>query len=116
VLAFVVIAEAGFLAVWSATAGRPTPNISDVLIILFSLAMGLQTAAVRWLGVQGVFTTAATFTLVAFAGTFAGSRSRSEIPRLGGVLVALVAGAVGGGLLFLQGVYPTAADDAWVAL
>lgn len=48
--------------------------------------------------------------------TFAESRSRSEIPRLGGVLVALVAGAVGGGLLFLQGVYPTAADDAWVAL
>ena len=102
VLAFVVIAEAGFLAVWSATAGHPSPNISDVLIVLFSLAMGLQTAAVRSLGVQGVFTTAATFTLVAFAGTFAGSRSRSEIPRLAGVLVALVAGAVGGGLLFLH--------------
>jgi uncharacterized membrane protein YoaK (UPF0700 family) len=78
VLAFVVITEAGFLAVRSATAGRPTPNISDVLIVLFSLAMGLQTAAVRWLGVQGVFTTAATFTLVAFA---APSRDPGRGPR-----------------------------------
>ncbi|MDT5283228.1 MAG: hypothetical protein QOJ20_4423 [Mycobacterium sp.] len=102
VLVFVAIAEAGFLAVWSAAAGRPSPSITDVLIALFSIAMGLQTAAVRSLGVLGVFTTAATFTLVAFAGTFAGSRSRSEIPRLAGVLVGLVAGAVAGGLLFLH--------------
>ena len=102
VLVFVAIAEAGFLAVWSATAGHPSPSIRDILIALFSLAMGLQTAAVRSLGVQGVFTTAGTFTLVAFAGTFAGSRSRSEIPRLAGVLAGLVAGAVAGGLLFLH--------------
>jgi uncharacterized membrane protein YoaK (UPF0700 family) len=67
-----------------------------------SLAMGLQTAAVRSLGVQGIFTTAGTFTLVAFAGTFAGSRSNAEMPRLAGVLVGLVVGAVAGGLLFLH--------------
>jgi uncharacterized membrane protein YoaK (UPF0700 family) len=64
--------------------------------------MGIQTAAVRSLGVQGIFTTAGTFTLVAFAGTFAGSRSKSEMPRLVGVLLGLVAGAVAGGLLFLH--------------
>ena len=102
VLVIVAIAEAGFFAVWAAAAGRPSPSISDVLIALFSLAMGLQTAAVRSLGVQGVFTTAGTFTLVAFAGTFAGSRSRSEIPRLAGVLVGMVSGAVLGGLLVLH--------------
>jgi uncharacterized membrane protein YoaK (UPF0700 family) len=101
-LALVAIAEAGFLALWSATAGQPSTVITDVLIVLLSLAMGIQTAAVRSLGVQGVFTTAGTFTLVAFAGTFAGTRPRTEIPRLVGVLIGLVVGAIGGGLLFLH--------------
>jgi uncharacterized membrane protein YoaK (UPF0700 family) len=101
-LALVAIAEASFLAVWSATAGHPSTEIADVLIVLFSLAMGIQTAAVQSLGVQGVFTTAGTFTLVAFAGAFAGTRAKTEIPRLAGVLAGLVAGAIGGGLLFLH--------------
>jgi uncharacterized membrane protein YoaK (UPF0700 family) len=101
-LALVAIAEAGFLVVWLATAGHPSAGMADVLVAVFSLAMGIQTAAVRSLGVQGIFTTAGTFTLVALAGTFAGSRSRGEMPRLAGVLVGLVAGAVGGGLLFLH--------------
>jgi uncharacterized membrane protein YoaK (UPF0700 family) len=101
-VALVAIAEASFLAVWSATAGHPSTEIIDVLIVLFSLAMGIQTAAVRSLGVQGVFTTAGTFTLVAFAATFAGSRPRGEMPRLFGVLLGLIAGAIGGGLLFVH--------------
>jgi uncharacterized membrane protein YoaK (UPF0700 family) len=100
-LALVAIAEAVFLVVWSATAGHPSDEIADVLIFLFSLAMGIQTAAVRSLGVQGVFTTAGTATLVAFIGTFAGAQPRTEMARLVGVLVGLVAGAAGGGLLFL---------------
>jgi uncharacterized membrane protein YoaK (UPF0700 family) len=99
-LGLTAIAEAGFLAVWMATAGQPSAGIANVLLVLFALAMGLQTAAVRSLGVQGVFTTAATFTLVAFAGDFAGSRPKAEVPRLAGVLVGLIAGAVAGGLLF----------------
>jgi uncharacterized membrane protein YoaK (UPF0700 family) len=98
----VAIAEAFFLVGWLATSGHPSTEIADVLIALLSLAMGLQTAAVRSLGVQGIFTTAGTFTLVAFAGTFAGSRSKAEMPRLAGVLVGLVVGAVAGGLLFLH--------------
>jgi uncharacterized membrane protein YoaK (UPF0700 family) len=101
-LVLVAAVEAGFLVVWVSTAGHPSTEIADVLIALFSLAMGIQTAAVRSLGVQGIFTTAGTFTLVAFAGTFAGSRSRSEKPRLAGVLLGLIAGAVAGGLLFLH--------------
>jgi uncharacterized membrane protein YoaK (UPF0700 family) len=101
-LVLVAIAEASFLVVWLATSGHPPEQVCEVLIALFSLAMGIQTAAVRSLGVQGVFTTAGTFTLVAFAGTFAGSWSRAELPRLVGVLVGLVTGAVGGGLLFLH--------------
>jgi uncharacterized membrane protein YoaK (UPF0700 family) len=101
-LAVVAIAEAGFLAEWLATAGHLSTEITNVLIALLSLAMGIQTAAVRSLGVQGVFTTAGTFTLVAFVGIFAGSRSRDEMPRLAGVLVGLVTGAIGGGLLLLH--------------
>jgi uncharacterized membrane protein YoaK (UPF0700 family) len=101
-LVLVAVAEAGFLVVWLSTAGHSSTEIADVLIALLSLAMGIQTAAVRSLGVQGIFTTAGTFTLVAFAGTFAGSRSRDETPRLVGVLLGLIAGAVTGGLLFLH--------------
>ena len=101
-LAIVAVSEVGFLVLWSATAGQPSTGLTDLLLMMFSLAMGIQTAAVRSLGVQGVFTTAGTFTLVQFAGTFAGSRSRAEIPRLAGVLLGLVAGAVAGGLLFLH--------------
>jgi uncharacterized membrane protein YoaK (UPF0700 family) len=101
-LCLVAIAEAFFLVGWLATAGHPSTEIADVLIALLSLAMGLQTAAVRSLGVQGIFTTAGTFTLVAFAGTFAGSRSKAEMPRLAGVLMGLLVGAVAGGLLFLH--------------
>jgi uncharacterized membrane protein YoaK (UPF0700 family) len=101
-LVLVAVAEASFLVVWLSTAGHPSTEIADVLVALSSLAMGIQTAAVRSLGVQGIFTTAGTFTLVAFAGTFAGSRSTDETPRLAGVLLGLVAGAAAGGLLFLH--------------
>ena len=79
-LVLVAIAGACFLVVWLATTGHPSAELADVLIALFSLAMAIQTAAVRSLGLQGTFTTTGTFTLVAFAGTFAGSRSRSELP------------------------------------
>jgi uncharacterized membrane protein YoaK (UPF0700 family) len=101
-LVLVAIAEVCFLVVWLATTGHPTAELAALLIALLSLAMGIQTAAVRSLGVQGIFTTAGTFTLFAFAGTFAGSRSRDEMPRLAGVLAGLVAGAGAGGLLFLH--------------
>lgn len=102
VLTVTAMSEAAFVCVWVATNGQPSAAITDVLIVLYSLGMGMQTAAVRSLGVQGVFTTAGTFTLVALTGTFAGSRSKAEMPRLAGVLVGLVTGAVGGGLLFLH--------------
>jgi uncharacterized membrane protein YoaK (UPF0700 family) len=101
-LTVVATAEAGVLVVWLTTAGQQSTGRTAVLLLLFSLAMGIQTAAVRSLGVQGVFTTAGTFTLVALAGTLAGSRSRDEMPRLAGVLLGLVAGAVAGGLLFVH--------------
>ena len=65
-LTVTAMSEAAFVGVWVATNGQPSAAITDVLIVLYSLGMGMQTAAVRSLGVQGVFTTAGTFTLVAF--------------------------------------------------
>jgi uncharacterized membrane protein YoaK (UPF0700 family) len=99
-LVLVAAAEAGFLAVWTTTGGHPSAHLRDVLLMLFAVAMGIQTAAVRSLSVQAVFTTAGTFTLVAVADVIAGTRSRAEMPRLVGVLFGLVAGAIVGGLLF----------------
>lgn len=99
-LTLVAAVEAVSLLLWLATDGATTAVMINVFLALFSLAMGLQTAAVRALGVQGVFTTAATFTFLALAGDFAGSRPKAEAPRLAGVLAGLVAGAIAGGLLF----------------
>jgi len=79
-LVLVAVAEASFLVVWLSMAGHPSPEVADVLIALSRLRWDPD-RRVRSLGVQGIFTTAGTFTLVAFAGTFAGSRSKSEMPR-----------------------------------
>jgi uncharacterized membrane protein YoaK (UPF0700 family) len=95
-------AEAAFLAVWVETAGHPSAAIAHILLALYSLAMGIQTAAVRSLGVRGVFTTAGTFTLVSLTGVYAGATPSAEKPRLIGVLVGLVVGAICGGLLFVH--------------
>lgn len=96
--------EAVFLAVWVANGGQPSGATITLLLGLYSCAMGLQTAAVRALGVQGVFTTAATFTVLALAGDFAGSRPQAEAPRLAAVLIALVLGATAGGFLFANAI------------
>jgi len=58
-------------------AGHPSPS-SDVLIALFSLAMGSDRGG-RSLGRAGIFTTAGTFTLVAFAAPSKGLDRKSEI-------------------------------------
>ncbi len=101
-LALAAALLAAFLAVWIAAGAQPSAAVTSLLLALSSCAMGLQTAAVRALGVQGVFTTAATFTVLALAGDFAGSRSTAEAPRLAAVLVGLVAGAALGGVLFVH--------------
>lgn len=99
-LGVVVIAQAGFLAIWVATDGWPSNGVADVLAGLWALAMGMQTAAVFSLGVTGVFTTAATATVVVLMGDVAAwPKSATERRRLAGVLVALFAGAAAGGLL-----------------
>jgi len=102
-LAGTVALQAGFLALWLNVSGRPGPESGDVLIGLMALAMGLQSGAVASLAVKGVFTTAATATLLFVMRDLADADSTArDRARLTGVLLALVTGAVAGGLLLVH--------------
>lgn len=103
-LCVAVVLEAGFLALWVAVSGRPGTASGDLLTGLMAVAMGLQSGAVMALAVNGVFTTAATATVIFFmrdAAQLSGSPA-AERARLAGVLVALFAGATAGGLLLVH--------------
>jgi uncharacterized membrane protein YoaK (UPF0700 family) len=65
--------------------------------------MGFQTAAVFSLGIQGVFTTAATATFTVLSGDSAHwSNTAPERHRLAALLTALTVGAIAGGLLMVH--------------
>jgi uncharacterized membrane protein YoaK (UPF0700 family) len=95
-LGVALTAQAAFLALWLAASGRPDAGTGDTLAAVSALAMGLQSGAVLSLGVAGVFTTAATATLMFL--------SRGEAPhaRFAGTLIALCSGAAAGGLLLVH--------------
>ena len=120
-LSFVLVAQATFLGVWTSVGGHPASGVSNLLIALSALAMGMQTAAVSSLGLRGVFTTAATATLTIFMGDISGwPQSSGERRRLAGVLVGLFAGAAVGGILVVHApgwapVFPLAVTAAVVA-
>jgi uncharacterized membrane protein YoaK (UPF0700 family) len=97
-----LIAHAVFLVVWSASNGRPTVDVAHVLLASWAFAMGMQSAAVRTLHVDGVFTTAATATIIFLVGDITNwSHTVEERRRLAGVLVSLLVGATAGGLLLV---------------
>jgi uncharacterized membrane protein YoaK (UPF0700 family) len=98
------VAQAGFLALWIAVSGEPSNGTAIGLITLSAFAMGLQSSAALSLRVTGVFTTAATATLMYFVRDEA---ERSVTPasdrrRFAGDLGALVAGATAGALLLVH--------------
>jgi uncharacterized membrane protein YoaK (UPF0700 family) len=95
-----LIAQAAFLAVWFSVDGQPSIGIINFLLAFWAFAMGMQSAAVRSLHVDGVFTTAATATVIFLAGDIVNwSGTGAERRRLAGVLVSLFIGATAGGLL-----------------
>jgi uncharacterized membrane protein YoaK (UPF0700 family) len=97
------LAQAAFLGGWLVVSGRPSAGVGDLLIALSALALGMQSGAVMSLDVKGIFTTAATATLIMLMSDQAGwSHSSPERRRLAGVLVALVAGAAAAGFLLLH--------------
>ncbi|MDB6125603.1 MAG: hypothetical protein JWQ71_4596 [Pedosphaera sp.] len=98
-----LVPHAVFLAVWFANNGQPPIHVVNILLSLWGLAMGMQSAAVRTLHVEGVFTTAATATIIVVVGDIANwSATVAERKRLAGVLVSLLIGATAGGLLLVH--------------
>jgi len=109
-LVLVVMLEAVFVVLWVATSGHPGNGSGHVLTALVALAMGVQSGAVMRLAVQGVFTTAATATVLFLMRNLAAMSAPAADPpgaespgyergRLAGVLAALFTGATAGGLL-----------------
>jgi uncharacterized membrane protein YoaK (UPF0700 family) len=98
-----LIAHAAFLAIWFASNGQPEIAVAHVLLGIWGIAMGMQSAAVRTLHVEGVFTTAATATII-FLVEYSTNWSATveERRRLAGVLVSLFVGASAGGLLLVR--------------
>jgi uncharacterized membrane protein YoaK (UPF0700 family) len=98
-----LIAQAAFLVIWFGVGGNPATSVIPCLLGFWAFAMGMQSAAVRTLHVDGVFTTAATATYIFLAGDFTKwSATREERRRLAGVLISLFAGATAGGWLLIH--------------
>src|SRR5689334_14077172 len=96
--------ELSGLVIWLAAGGRPGDNLVPVLLALWALAMGSQSAAVRQLNVGGIFTTAATATVIFLVGDWANNQplTSEEHNRLRRVFVSLAIGAAAGALLLLH--------------
>jgi len=97
-------AQAAFLVLWAATSGRPGTGSGHALAAMSGLAMGLQSAAILSLAVTGVFTTAATATVMFLVRDLAerNAAEAAERARFAGVVLALGAGAAAGGLLLVH--------------
>jgi uncharacterized membrane protein YoaK (UPF0700 family) len=102
-LTVTLIAQAAFAALWLSVGGHGSLTTVQCLLGISALGMGFQTAAVFSLGIQGVFTTAATATFTVLSGDSAHwSNTEPERRRLATLLIALTAGAVAGGLLVVH--------------
>jgi uncharacterized membrane protein YoaK (UPF0700 family) len=98
-----LIAHAAFVAIWFASGGHPSGNIAHVLLGLWALAMGIQSAAVRTLHVEGIFTTAATATVILFVSDISHwSTTIAERRRFASILISLFIGATLGSLLLVR--------------
>jgi uncharacterized membrane protein YoaK (UPF0700 family) len=102
-LALSLIPHAFFVAVWFANNAQPSTGVIHVLIGLWAVAMGMQSGSVRNLRVEGVFTTAATATIIILASDLAHwSGTIGERRRLASVLLSLLIGATVGGVLLVH--------------
>ncbi|MEV6230927.1 YoaK family protein [Saccharopolyspora shandongensis] len=103
VLLVEAVVLAGFAAGWVATDARPSGAWQLALLVLASVGMGLQSAAMRGLGSRAkVSTTYLTSTLIGVVEGFAtGGRAKVFDVRGAALLLAVVAGAAAGGALLL---------------
>ncbi len=85
-----------------------TGGSRDAMVVLLALAMGLQNATARTLGVPGISTTVLTMTLTALAAdTRPAVRTNPLAVRQTASVLAMLAGALVGALLILH------TDLAW---
>jgi uncharacterized membrane protein YoaK (UPF0700 family) len=102
-LAGVLLAQLIFLVGWIAVSGDPSGTYATCLAALEAIAMGMQSSAVGALDVKGVFTTAATATLINLSREAADRRvSATDPAQMVRILVCLIAGATIGGLLLVN--------------
>jgi|SRR6266511_2607899 len=103
-LGLALLAHLCFVLIWFATGARPGENLIPVLLAAWALAMGMQSAAVRNLKVEGIFTTAATATFIFLFAAVANGvpLTGDERRRMRGVLASLAVGATAGGLLLIH--------------
>ena len=98
-----LVAHLCFTVIWFANGAQPGDTAIPVLLAVWALAMGIQSAAVRRLNVAGIFTTAATATYIFLFSDLANIRmSGDERRRMRGVLLSLAIGATGGAYLLLH--------------
>jgi uncharacterized membrane protein YoaK (UPF0700 family) len=103
VLGLSLLPQALFAVLWAAKSYALSSGDTYALLGLWAMAMGMQSAAARRLNVAGVFTTAATATVIHLAGDLAGWKVQpGERARLAGVLLSLLLGAGCGALLLLK--------------
>ena len=102
-LGAVFVTQLGFLAGWTAVSGHASTTFATVLTAIEALAMGMQSGAVGSLGVKGVFTTAATGSVINLFREVADRRvSDTDPARNVRVLICLIGGAAAGGLLLVN--------------
>lgn len=130
-LAVSLLPHLAFVTIWFKNSGRPGASYVPILLAVWALAMGLQSAAVRKLDVAGIFTTAATATFLFLFSDLANWRlSVDERRRMWGILISLIIGATAGvyllfhapiyapvlPLVITAGVVGTAAKVRWQSL
>src|SRR5258706_4802493 len=97
-----LIAHAAFVAIWFASSGQPSGNVAHVLLGLWALAMGIQSAAVRTLHVEAIFTTAANATVILLVSDISHwSATVAVRRRFASILISLFIGATLGRLLLV---------------
>ncbi|MEV7004974.1 YoaK family protein [Streptosporangium sp. NPDC051022] len=103
-----------FLAWWAGTAAHPGRLAEVGLIVLSSIAMGVQTAAARQLDAYGITTTFVTGTLTALCGGLVAGDRRGAVQRFLVIVGLAVGAAVGAVLMWLSPLAAAVAGPAVV--
>ena len=101
-LVFELVVLLGFTIGWELSGAGPAGASQGLLIVVASLAMGVQSAGIRELGVPGLSTTYLTGTLTAMVSDLARGRRSAGRGRGFVIVLAVVAGAAAGGVLVTE--------------